>query len=234
MDPSSMATVFYVWVALFCFAFLSTYESLAQITFAIICYSLAEIYGDRPSAPVADWILTVSTIIVASVSSGYLNYTIRKLAITDSLTGISNRKGWELAVTREIARAKRIEHLVVVGIIDLDNFKEINDNFGHTVGDQVLRDTASALKNALRPFDVVARWGGDEFVFMTLISEASYADGLLKRITSAVQSVTDHRCGAVVSRPIMDIVRLVSHADKILYDAKDHPDRSFLIDVLIP
>ncbi len=232
MDPSSMAIVFYVWIALFCFSFLSTYESIAQIAFVILTYSAAAVFGDQPSAPLADWILTVSTVIVAAISSGYLNYTIRKLALTDSLTSISNRKGWDLAVSREISRAKRSNMLVMVGIIDLNHFKKINDEFGHFHGDKILQEVAKALQSTLRPFDVVARWGGDEFVFLALIKDSGHAKTLLQRISSTLEVISKHRCGAVVSRPVSDTLRLVSHADKILYQAKAHSENSFLLDTL--
>ena len=229
-DPSSLAVVFYVWIALFCFSFLSTYESLAHIVFVILAYTLAIIFGEKPSAPIADWILTTSTVIVASISSGFLNYTIRKLAVTDALTGISNRKGWDLAVSREIARARRTNNFVVVGIIDLDQFKHLNDTHGHHFGDEILKSAANTIKASLRTFDVVARWGGDEFVFLALITDDIHAHALLMRLSESLHGVAKHRCGAVLSRPILDTIRLVSHADRVLYEAKANPELSYVLD----
>ncbi len=230
-DPAVMAVVFYAWVALFVFAFLSTFEALAQIAFVVICYSLALIYGERPSAPLADWILTTSTVIVASISTGFLNYQIRRVALTDSLTGIANRKGWDLSLDREMARARRQGHYVLVAIVDLNDFKQINDLYGHSVGDRVLVETARELQEALRPFDVVARWGGDEFVVLALLDQPDSAFGLMDRIVHQVGKDTPLSCGAVVASPDDGTgALLLARADQVLYKAKDDPEGGYKLE----
>ncbi len=87
------------------------------------------------------------------------------LAMHDPLTGLTNRLGFRDEIDRELARWRRGEHHgLALAFIDLDDFKEINDEFGHETGDHVLREVASRMQYALRPDDVLARIGGDEFV----------------------------------------------------------------------
>ena len=88
----------------------------------------------------------------------------RTLAHIDPLTGLSNRRGFDRRLPRLLARARRSACPVVLLMADLDHFKRINDVYGHHVGDQVLERTASALRASLRPEDLVARFGGEEFV----------------------------------------------------------------------
>jgi diguanylate cyclase (GGDEF)-like protein len=86
-------------------------------------------------------------------------------AMTDPLTGLFNRRGAEVAFAREVARARRSPAApLAVALFDIDHFKRINDTLGHAAGDEVIRHLAAVLKRESRPFDVVARWGGEEFV----------------------------------------------------------------------
>lgn len=224
-DPAILGVVFYVWIALYTFAFLIVLDSLIQISWIVVCYSLALLLGDKPSAPLADWILTVSTVIVASISAGYLTFTIQKIAVTDPLTGVNNRKGWEIHSEREITRAKRNGHLIAVTVMDLDNFKEINDHGGHHEGDRVLASLGSTLTAALRPFDVIARWGGDEFVILASIETVTQGEQLIERIFACASSITQLCCGSVISLPNEQLLDLIRVADRELYQAKI-PDES--------
>jgi diguanylate cyclase (GGDEF)-like protein len=85
-------------------------------------------------------------------------------SLTDPLTSLPNRRSLFVHLTRELARAGRLKNEVAVVMLDLDEFKTINDSFGHHVGDRALRDVAAALQNVLRPYDLCVRYGGDEFI----------------------------------------------------------------------
>ena len=94
------------------------------------------------------------------------------MATTDSLTGISNRRGFEILAEHALRTADRNELPVALAYIDLDEFKQINDGFGHAAGDEALVDMATILLQVFRDSDVIARLGGDEFVvLMTGIQE---------------------------------------------------------------
>jgi len=85
---------------------------------------------------------------------------------TDALTGALNRKGMEDALEREVARAVRHEAPLCLGLLDIDNFKKLNDTYGHQVGDRALVHLASVVKDTLRPQDTLARYGGEEFLIL--------------------------------------------------------------------
>ena len=91
---------------------------------------------------------------------------LHELTVSDCLTGLFNRRGFEIKLNDEFARSKRYETSFCVVLIDLDNFKYINDNFGHPAGDYVLKELASRFSAVLRNIDVFARIGGDEFLIL--------------------------------------------------------------------
>ena len=91
---------------------------------------------------------------------------LARSALTDALTGLPNRRAFEDELRREMARATRLRLPLTVALIDLDGFKQLNDNAGHAAGDAALRATAGAWGHGLRSMDVLARYGGDEFAVL--------------------------------------------------------------------
>ena len=85
-------------------------------------------------------------------------------SLTDPLTGLPNTRFMFMHLTRELARAERLKAEVALLVMDLDNFKEINDNHGHHVGDRALREVATVLRAGIRPYDICVRYAGDEFI----------------------------------------------------------------------
>jgi diguanylate cyclase (GGDEF)-like protein/putative nucleotidyltransferase with HDIG domain len=85
-------------------------------------------------------------------------------SLTDALTGLPNTRFMFMHLTRELARAERLKAEVALLVMDLDNFKEINDNHGHHVGDRALREVAGVLRSGIRPYDICVRYAGDEFI----------------------------------------------------------------------
>jgi len=85
-------------------------------------------------------------------------------SLTDPLTGLPNTRFMFMHLTRELARADRLKSEASLLVMDLDNFKEINDTYGHHVGDRALREVASVLRTAIRPYDICIRYAGDEFI----------------------------------------------------------------------
>jgi len=85
-------------------------------------------------------------------------------SLTDPLTGLPNTRFMFMHVTRELARAERLKSEISLLVMDLDNFKEINDTFGHHVGDRALREVAGVLRTGIRPYDICVRYAGDEFI----------------------------------------------------------------------
>jgi diguanylate cyclase (GGDEF)-like protein len=100
-------------------------------------------------------------------------------SLTDSLTGLPNRRSMFVHLSRELARAERLKSQVALIVMDIDGFKAINDTYGHTVGDHALREVAVALQVALRPYDLCVRYAGDEFIIVLADCSREAAD--LKR-----------------------------------------------------
>jgi diguanylate cyclase (GGDEF)-like protein/putative nucleotidyltransferase with HDIG domain len=97
-------------------------------------------------------------------------------SLTDSLTGLPNTRFMFMHLTRELARAERIKGEVALLVMDLDSFKQINDNHGHHVGDRALREVATVLRSAIRPYDICVRYAGDEFIVVLSGCGAEEAD----------------------------------------------------------
>ncbi|MHC4354251.1 MAG: diguanylate cyclase [Planctomycetota bacterium] len=148
---------------------------------------------------------------------------------TDALTGIGSRRFLEDKLETECSRSKRYKCPFSVAIIDLDNFKTINDVLGHATGDEALKKLAACMKNEKRATDVLARYGGDEFVILMPETKADDAVTLLERIRSKVQQIhiaenisMTISCGIARSLPDQDdsFGEVIRRADLALYEAK--------------
>lgn len=149
-------------------------------------------------------------------------------ALTDSLTGALNRRGLAEAYRREVARTHRNGRELALALIDLDDFKRLNDTLGHDAGDEALLHLVNSLRAALRPSDIVARFGGEEFVVLlpdTTLVEATAAIARIQR-QSAVsrgpgQSVAVTFSAGVVLREVDETLeKTLQRADKATYAAK--------------
>jgi diguanylate cyclase (GGDEF)-like protein len=144
-----------------------------------------------------------------------------RLARTDELTGALNRRGFEQRFRRELARAVREGSPLTLVVIDLDEFKAINDRLGHGGGDDVLRWAADALHDFLRPGDILGRLGGDEFAVLAPGVPVTGATRLAERLMLVLSARTPASAGAAcypddAGRP-EDLVRV---ADQRLYKVK--------------
>jgi diguanylate cyclase (GGDEF)-like protein len=157
---------------------------------------------------------------------------LRRLATHDELTGLLNRREFDRLLAQERERAQRFGHSLAVALIDVDQFKEINDGHGHPAGDAILREIAARLRGAVRSVDFVARLGGDEFAAIMLQADQTTAMIAAKRLCSAVGE-RPISTGADVSLPVTVSVgvsvlqgsgitgeELVAAADRALYAAK--------------
>jgi diguanylate cyclase (GGDEF)-like protein/PAS domain S-box-containing protein len=142
------------------------------------------------------------------------------LAVTDDLTGLPNRRGWELQLSRLMAAAKRTGTELTVGIADLDHFKLYNDSHGHAAGDQLLQAFAGAAKLALREADFLARWGGEEFAVALPDCGESEAPPVLDRLRLTVPDGQTCSFGHATWDGEESPLQLVARADRALYAAK--------------
>jgi diguanylate cyclase (GGDEF)-like protein len=141
-------------------------------------------------------------------------------ARTDDLTGLPNRRAWEEQLPRELARAERESAPVCVAMLDLDRFKDFNDDRGHQAGDRLLEQSAAAWATQLRSTDMLARYGGEEFALV--LPGCTLADGqlLVERLRSAMPDEQTVSAGLAAWDGKEGLELLVGRADRALYSAK--------------
>jgi diguanylate cyclase (GGDEF)-like protein len=132
-----------------------------------------------------------SLSLLAMVLMSYIRrqrVALETSARVDALTGLGNRRAFEEALTAEVARARRTETRVGLLLLDLDDFKAINDRHGHLAGDRCLRSVAATLSQAVRTDDRCYRWGGDEFAVLLGSGDGEGTDLVRARLTQAVRA----------------------------------------------
>lgn len=110
-----------------------------------------------------------------------------ELSSRDALTGLANRRAFELAVAREVDRVARSGEPALLLVLDIDHFKRVNDGHGHAAGDQVIRAVASALVDCVRPMDLVARVGGEEFAIILPNCASTFGQTVAERVRRRVE-----------------------------------------------
>jgi diguanylate cyclase (GGDEF)-like protein len=141
-------------------------------------------------------------------------------ARTDDLTGLPNRRAWEEQLPRELARAAREEAPVCVAMLDLDHFKDFNDDRGHQAGDRLLKQAAAAWATQLRSTDMLARYGGEEFALVLPGCTLSDGELLVERLRSAMPDEQTVSAGIAEWDGGETPELLVGRADRALYSAK--------------
>jgi len=168
-------------------------------------------------------------ILNAHLSNARLYQEARIRSVTDPLTGVGSRKLLEDKLEAECARAKRYKRPFSVAIIDLDNFKTVNDVLGHAAGDDALRQLATCMKDQKRTPDILTRYGGDEFVVLMPETKAEDARVLIERLRSKVRQIPlaenltmTISGGIAASSPdcIDSSSEVMRRADLALYEAK--------------
>jgi len=159
-----------------------------------------------------------------------LKEALRVQALHDALTGILNRRAIIERLEAELARSRREGKTLSVAMIDLDHFKNVNDTYGHTTGDEVLRESAHRIRRVLRTYDAVGRYGGEEFLVVVADADSRTTASICERIRSAIAArkmapgqggiQTTASLGVVTVGPGMSMEDAINAADAALYEAK--------------
>lgn len=148
----------------------------------------------------------------------------------DQLTGVLNRRGMDEAMTREVARAARAGTNLSIALLDIDNFKKLNDNYGHHVGDAALKHLATVIQESIRPTDIVSRFGGEEFVVLLPNTDIEQAMASMTRLQRALtkrffmgnseQILITFSAGVALYKETDDQASVLHRADQAMYLAK--------------
>lgn len=174
---------------------------------------------------------------MASYTARFYYGTVRRAerklveaATRDPLTGLANRRHFFALARHDMARAARTGEPLALVVADIDHFKRVNDSRGHEAGDHVLRDVAAVLGRLCRAQDVVARWGGEEFLLLLPNTEAAAAMAFAERIRATVAEAgsaeapllpgTTLSLGVAQMKPGEDLDQAIARADRALYESK--------------
>ena len=175
----------------------------------------------------------VSDYLAVSVSNSLSLKEVERLSITDGLTGLNNRRSFNINLAKEIERAKRSGEPLSLLLFDIDNFKNYNDSNGHQAGDKLLQELSNLLKREIRSTDICARYGGEEFVVILPETSVIGSEQVAEKLRQVIE---DHpfdfahkqplgcisvSIGLSTLRPADTQETLLKRADDYLYQAKD-------------
>jgi diguanylate cyclase (GGDEF)-like protein len=212
---------------------------------AVMAWQLPQVY--RPAVELGHFLMLAATLPAVSLLAGRLTVLrersrhqrrdlaealarIQALAMRDELTGLINRRHMLELLEQERQRCVRSGRTFCVAMIDIDRFKEVNDRYGHAAGDEVLQRLAREALSAVRVADVLARWGGDEFVLLLSDARLQLARGGVERVRQRIEAVSLR----VGERPLQvtssaglaehiageSVATALARADAALYEAK--------------
>ena len=167
---------------------------------------------------------TLSTILGGELHAETLERRVERAeneALTDELTGLYNRRGWDQLIAHEQARGRRYGHKHTVFFMDIDGLKAINDARGHEAGDAVIIATAKAISSVTREHDVAARLGGDEFALVAVETDGNEATALGDRLAGAFRAAgVEVSIGYARTEPALDLTGATARADEAMYRRK--------------
>ena len=217
-SASASSAIFYLWSSLYAFAFFSKRAAFAHVLWIAVCHA-AVLYAQDSGNAASQWVLVSGTVFVTGLVVGGLSDQIRHLARIDPLTQLPNRRVFEETLAAEAGRAARRRGELSVAIIDLDRFKYVNDAHGHQAGDRLLAGAAAAWRRELRGWEMLARYGGDEFALLFPESNDGTAARAIERLRAATPDVP-FSAGIARWDGRESLDRLMGRADAALYDAK--------------
>lgn len=213
------ASSYYTWISILAFYFLVRRQAVLHLAFMGVAYAVALVVVGAHGGP-ALWVATMGTAAAGGMVVGHLVGRLRQVAGTDVLTGLANRRSWEETLERELARAWRQRLPVSVAVIDLDDFKALNDRAGHQAGDLLLKEVSAAWGEVMRDEDVLARPGGDEFGIVLPNCQQGQALQILDRLRKKTPDLT-FSAGLASWDGSEHAGALMERADIALYRAKN-------------
>jgi diguanylate cyclase (GGDEF)-like protein len=210
----------------------------ATLAFGSVAYLAPLLYADLPSGELAGQVVELGiwwglSIVTMALMTGVRAQRLQeqqasRLARVDELTGLGNRRAFDEALEREVSRADRAGAPLALLLVDIDDFKTVNDDYGHPTGDECLRGVADALRLTVRAHDHCFRWGGDEFAVLLPETSSEGAGEVCWRLAETVLAAgigpdkrrIDVTCGVACLPDATSGAELVGRADMALLRAK--------------
>ncbi|MHA2010587.1 MAG: GGDEF domain-containing protein [Promethearchaeota archaeon] len=187
-----------------------------------------------------DFIPSFSLLIKVSIVTGLVLigfYFLRRIFLTDKLTGLYNRKGFFSLAEHRLKITKRQKSGLLILYADVDNLKEINDAYGHEEGDNLLKEIANILKSTYRESDIIARFGGNEFLVFPLGTTKAHIEVISSRLQNVINDYNTSRedryklsvsieISAYEPESVTTIDELLAEVDRLIYEHKRNKKRS--------
>ncbi len=213
----------FIWTAVYVAYFFAPATARRYAAFMTAALGAGLLLARAPT-DASVWVAISAMMWVAILILANLNSRLRAQAHCDGLTGVLNRTGFAFAAARQRAMSRRAGEPVAAVMIDLDGFKDVNDHDGHAAGDRLLVELAGVWTGSLRPGDLLARFGGDEFVLLLPVDSADQVDAILQRLRRAHPA--PWTAGTVICAPDEPLDAAIARADQRLYIAKRLAARS--------
>lgn len=211
----------FLWIVFFAALFLSLRSFVVYWFYASLAYAIVVLQSNAPPSAAQIWIPLVSTGLVLGVITAGLVSKLRQSSDLDPLTNLPNRRAWDRRAEEEFERSKRNETILSLVVIDIDDFKLVNDRDGHQAGDDLLRLLANGWRREVRGGgDFVARLGGDEFGFLAPETDAAEIVQVMERLESIMPDGVSCSFGASSSSAGGTLGELFREADEAMYRAK--------------
>lgn len=181
----------------------------------VVVLTTAGAIAARPEGFAVAWTTIVVSVIALTEAQARLAGTLRTAATTDPLTGVANRRAWETEAARHLARTVRTGEPLSFAILDLDDFKEVNDREGHGAGDALLKDLTANWSARLRQADLLGRYGGDEFVLCLPATDGEGAREILQQLDDT--HAFAWTVGIATAQPGDSLSTVLARADADLY-----------------
>jgi diguanylate cyclase (GGDEF)-like protein len=213
--------VLYLWIALYTALYFRLPVALLYTGVSGVAYLVVLAVGSNVDKPVVAWLTIFGTALVLVAVVRSLVDTLQKRGHEDPLTGLPNRRSWDQRADEELERARRNKTPLSIALIDVDNFKAVNDRDGHPAGDRLLRQFADGWRGTIRGSgDFIARLGGDEF---GLLAPGSDHKGI-QRVVERLHEISPQRVSCSIGVATWDgaetTADLFRRADEAMYQIK--------------
>lgn len=221
-------------IAIHCVFPLTLKEGCLLAFFTILTLSLDELIQRRFFTLISLnnlWLLglIMGIAIWAQLSQLHMQLKLFEQATTDALTGLLTRRSFMAQAEAELSRSERYNRTLTLALLDLDHFKTINDTYGHQAGDKVLVEFSAQLKDALRGTDIIARFGGEEFILLLPETPLKEAEQVIERVLERCRTtLVEHQnqvitfsASAGLGEVLVDVHSSIRHVDEALYRAKE-------------